>query len=89
MGWKDCHLHEFQVIHPKTQQKEYMGIPDDDDFDIHNTLPGWNYKVKDYLATNKKILYEYDFGDGWMHSIEFEGQREKRTAAKISDMFRR
>jgi len=82
MGWKDCHLHQFQIIHPKTQQKEFMGIPDEDGISIYNTLPGWNYKIKDYLATNEKMLYEYDFGDGWMHSVAFEGQCEKQSKQK-------
>ncbi len=79
MGWKDCHLHQFEIIEPDSMEEKYMGIPTEDDFyDMYSTLPGWNYKVKDFLATNEKMLYEYDFGDGWIHSIEFEGEYEKQ-----------
>lgn len=57
--------------------KEFLGIPDDSGDDIHNTQPGWDHRVKDYLKNNKKFTYEYDFGDGWIHSIEYEGSYDK------------
>lgn len=82
MGWKDCHLHQFQVINPISNEREFMGIPDDEDFDIHNTLPGWDYKVKKYITTNPKLLYEYDFGDCWTHTIEYEGEHTKHPNQK-------
>src|SRR5436305_1600776 len=69
MGWWDYHLHDFKVINPMTGEKEHMGIPADDDFDILNTLPGWNFKVRDYIHANEKIIYSYDYGDGWKHIV--------------------
>lgn len=59
-----------------------MGIPCDDDFDIHNTLPGWEYNVKDYLPINEKMIYLYDFGDSWEHSVEYEGLHDKKPSQK-------
>lgn len=83
MGWYDCHLHQFVIV-TKDKQKLFFGIPSDDDFDFdfHETLPSWEYKVKNHLEHNKKFIYEYDFGDGWVHSIEYEGEHEKEHKKK-------
>jgi len=80
MGWLDCHLHHFEVNHPIETGKQYMGIPTDEDHDVLNTLPGWEYKVKDYLIINPKMIYEYDYGDGWTHEIVFEGLHNKQPS---------
>jgi len=77
MGWLDCHLHHFEVNHSITHGKQYMGIPAYDDFDILNTLPSWEYKVRDYLVINQKMVYAYDYGDGWQHLVEYEGLHNK------------
>ena len=79
MGWLDYHLHDFEVNYSIEKGKQHMGIPGDDgDYDVFNTLPSWDYKVRDYLVINERILYRYDFGDGWKHHIEYEGLREKQ-----------
>jgi len=77
MGWWDYHLHDFKVINPITNKKGHMGIDADDDFDILNTLPGWDFKVRDYISANEKMIYSYDYGDGWKHMVEFEGEHSK------------
>jgi hypothetical protein len=82
MGWTDSHLHLFTVNHSIEIGKQHMGIPDDDGFDEDKTLPGWDYRVRDYLAINDSMLYEYDFGDGWQHLIEYEGTHEKMPDVK-------
>lgn len=82
MGWKDCHLHHFEVVDPETNEKQLMGIPDDDGFDDDKTLPDLNYKVIDYIAHNNQILYLYDYGDSWYHLIEYEGLHEKQPKKK-------
>ncbi len=46
--------------------------------DILNTLPGWDYKIRDYLIINQQFIYEYDYGDSWHHLIEYEGLHEKK-----------
>ncbi len=60
-----------------------MGIPDDEGFDdcLH-TLPGWDYRVRDYLVINERFIYKYDYGDGWTHLIEYEGECQKQAGAK-------
>ncbi len=82
MGWTDSHLHEFEMNHSIEKGKQYLGIPDDGYDDFHSTLPSWNYKVRDYLIINDQFMYRYDFGDGWEHSIEYEGLHDKEPGVK-------
>jgi hypothetical protein len=81
MGWLDSHLHEFTVKNPMTGKEEYLGIDGfDEDIELHPVIPDWEVKVSDYLVDpkNKIMRYEYDFGDGWEHRLEFEGLQEKQ-----------
>lgn len=65
MGWLGYHLHQFII------NGVYYGNPEDDDMGemkdetkvtLRNIVRGEDYKFK----------YEYDFGDGWMHTIKIE-----------------
>ncbi|OGV50201.1 MAG: hypothetical protein A3F46_05440 [Legionellales bacterium RIFCSPHIGHO2_12_FULL_42_9] len=82
MGWTDSHLHLFTMNHSIREGKHYLGIPDDDGMDEYTTLPGWHYKVRDYLVINERFIYEYDFGDGWRHLVEYEGEHPKQENVK-------
>jgi len=83
MGWLDCHLHQFEMNHSIAKGKEYLGIPDEDwSVGDIETLAGWEYQVRDYLVINKQFTYEYDFGDGWIHLIEYEGEQKKQPGEK-------
>lgn len=83
MGWWDYHLHHFELKHPIEESKQYMGIPDDEGFDdTLNTLPGWDYKVRDFLRDNQTFTYTYDYGDNWLHLIEYEGEYPKQAKVK-------
>lgn len=71
MGWFDCHLHEFEVLNPKTGILERIGSPDETWGE--GPLTGWKSLISDYFSSgNKKATYLYDFGDGWEHKILFE-----------------
>jgi hypothetical protein len=67
MGWQDYHLHEFEI------GSQRYGVPDTD-YD----LPGEVVKdstVKLSTALPRKgasLLYSYDFGDNWAHSVVLE-----------------
>ena len=73
MGWSDYHLHQFKINEPVTSAKVEIGIPDEEDDDYYEILPGWKQKIADYFSQNNKTaVYKYDFGDNWHHSILLE-----------------
>lgn len=84
MGWEDYHLHMFRILQKNGRKRpiqvELIGIPDGDYDD--DTLADWDTKVTEYIASEYKILYEYDFGDSWEHEIIFEGEFERITGNK-------
>ena len=74
MGWQDCHLHEFTVMHPERKHIEQIGIPDEDFPEERPTLPGWKVRVANYFPWGSTPgRYLYDFGDDWEHVLVYEG----------------
>lgn len=67
MGWTNSHLHQF--VHGKSILE-----PDLEDYDLESY--GTIYTgmtINNFLKEkNDKIMYEYDFGDGWRHKITLE-----------------
>ncbi len=73
MGWLDYHLHAFRVKMPRKKSETEIGIPDED-FDDRNVVPGWKVPITKYFTEpGKMAIYDYDFGDGWSHSVVLEG----------------
>lgn len=73
MGWQNEHLHDFRIPQPDGSSL-YIGIPDEDSPMLHNELAGWEVKVRRYLAhPGDEVLYVYDFGDMWKHSVVLGG----------------
>lgn len=62
MGWQNCHLHVFTA---GKQQYGPAGLDDAKD-EENITLKQLFQKI------GSKILYEYDFGDSWLHEIKLE-----------------
>ena len=61
MGWTNSHLHQF-----KAGKMDYAPA----EFEIENSKNSRTIKLNSILKKEKsKILYEYDFGDGWYHEI--------------------
>lgn len=75
MGWEDEHLHAFALSKSKGRPQ---GLDWEDE--ISTTLEQIARKK------SKKLLYNYDFGDNWEHSITFEKkiapEAGKRRSAK-------
>jgi len=73
--WKDCHLHEFILKKSKNGrplQIAKLPSPDDEDYFSANGCSVHDERditLSEVFSTNKSIVYEYDFGDGWMHEI--------------------
>jgi hypothetical protein len=65
MGWMDCHMHQFVI------DGEFYGVPEPEfDFDVK---PEAGVRLSSVFKGEKdKIHYEYDFGDGWSHTITLE-----------------
>lgn len=65
MGWRNVHLHAFRI------GREIYGKPD-------RSMP--DYAMNDERKTcldaiagqGDTIIYEYDFGDGWEHTLKIE-----------------
>ena len=73
MGWTDSHLHQFIV----GKKPIYYGIPDPDHMGPE-TVDEQPVRLREILPRKgSKILYEYDFGDGWMHEIQVDEVRPK------------
>ncbi len=65
MGWFDGHLHQFIV------GRIYYGVPDPDD--LSETRDESKVRLDQILTVpGRRIVYEYDFGDGWEHVILLE-----------------
>ena len=78
-GWHDCHLHQFvlkkdrtcrpmKIIQPEFMRNEDWLALDDNLESIDSTT----VTVLEIFETQKKIEYEYDFGDGWIHTIKLK-----------------
>jgi hypothetical protein len=64
MGWSDSHLHLFKI------HGEEYGTPDEDEeLDIADDR---RVKLADLLGPKDRFMYEYDFGDCWLHEILVE-----------------
>jgi len=71
MGWEDYHLHQFDIMNPKTGEKVFISTLDNEVF--HDVIEEHKAKIAQYFSiSNNKASYEYDFGDGWEHEIILE-----------------
>ena len=67
MGWYGYHLHQFRA------DKTYYGDPSIDEFSELNLKDDRKAQLARVLTKPKqKVIYEYDFGDGWEHEILLE-----------------
>lgn len=81
MGWKDSHLHHFEIKAKGKSKMVHIGIPDFDRLEeLQEVFPGWEIPVFTHFNDlGVEANYEYDYGDGWMHKVKLEGYifREK------------
>ena len=64
MGWKNCHLHYFEI----NDQRYSMPDPEWDDDDIDESTVTFS----DLVETGSRFFYEYDLGDCWRHEVVVE-----------------
>jgi len=73
MGWTDTHLHEFEVKSSDPNRMDHVGIPSDDFDAVDAIQPGWEVPLSNHFtAPGHQVLYLYDFGDNWEHTVLLE-----------------
>ncbi|NQT14032.1 MAG: MarR family transcriptional regulator [Planctomycetes bacterium] len=71
MGWTNSHLHQFEIGDTRYANPRFMEHAGDD----FGAISYAGVRVSDLVSqhgTKLQIDYEYDFGDGWQHSIVLE-----------------
>jgi len=77
LGWTNSHLHMFRF------GDERVGMPYElGDLDETYTRSGRIVHLGDLVARgHRRVVYEYDFGDGWTHTIEIDDVRDEEGAS--------
>ncbi len=81
MGWTNSHLHQFEINGERYGDPELM----DDGFDEFDGADSTQTLLSDILPQHGKrftFVYEYDFGDGWVHEVLFEGRSAREQGRK-------
>lgn len=74
MGWLGGHLHSFEA------GGELYELPDEDDFGFPRAADERKFRLVGVLpAVKSKMLWSYDFGDGWKHDVVVEAIEARRT----------
>lgn len=67
MGWTNSHLHMFEI------KEQIFGDPQADEFGEMGTLDETEYRLRKALEQEgQRLRYDYDFGDGWRHTLQLE-----------------
>jgi hypothetical protein len=64
MGWTDSHMHAFRM------GNEQYGVSSGDFPDMFRSER--NVRLDQLAGVGGRLVYEYDFGDGWEHDILIE-----------------
>jgi Plasmid pRiA4b ORF-3-like protein len=75
MGWKNYHMHQFTIGGVR------YGIPDSE-LGLKNEAKVRLSQIVPRSGTPFRFRYEYDFGDGWLHDILFEGSPPNEVSQK-------
>lgn len=72
MGWTNSHLHEFVIDGQRGGDPELL----DDEAEPFRGIDSTRTLISEWLPTERAPInfqYHYDFGDGWVHDVQFEG----------------
>lgn len=73
MGWRDYHLHQFDIMDFDSLRIEHIGFPDEDFLLEQVVHPGWEVPIaRIFTKAKQKARYLYDFGDDWQHIVMLE-----------------
>lgn len=71
MGWYDSHLHQFLL----GERPNHISVepPDPENEGDHPTMDSRRIPIRALLQRGGgRVLYNYDFGDDWMHEVRLE-----------------
>ena len=76
-GWEDRHLHQFILKKDHSGRPTKIIQPIDEEAEVFldmsiKNIESTEITVEEVFALHKKIEYEYDFGDSWMHTIKLK-----------------
>ncbi|MGN6545790.1 MAG: IS1096 element passenger TnpR family protein [Aureliella sp.] len=80
MGWTDSHMHQFHIAGQRYTHARFL--EDDLDFGAQDYT---DIRISDLVAKHGaklQMIYEYDFGDGWEHSVVLEKIVDPEPRAK-------
>ncbi|MCR6631506.1 MAG: plasmid pRiA4b ORF-3 family protein [Magnetospirillum sp.] len=67
MGWRDCHLHLFEIGDRRFE------VPEDGQSEPEEGCEDERrYRLKAVLGKTSEFFYTYDFGDDWRHRVSIE-----------------
>ncbi|MDQ7794492.1 MAG: plasmid pRiA4b ORF-3 family protein [bacterium] len=66
MGWLNCHLYRFRIAGEEYGEE----LEDDPWFDMREATRAVLQRLVPFEGST--FLYEYDYGDGWRHSVKVE-----------------
>ena len=72
MGWTNSHLHHFFIQDRRCGDPELL----DDDIEPFSGVDSTRTLISELLPSNQAPIsfeYNYDFGDSWVHDVQFEG----------------
>lgn len=82
MGSTNSHLHEFKIGSTCYGDPQLLNDGFGDDADIEDSLKVKLGKIMAGKRKGFKLRYTYDFGDGWDHVIEIEGEMPAEPKVK-------
>ncbi|MBR2894914.1 MAG: plasmid pRiA4b ORF-3 family protein [Oscillospiraceae bacterium] len=71
--WQDHHLYQFVLETDREGRPSKIAappVPDEWNADGIVRLDSTEVTIKDVLSVHSEFYYEYDFGDGWTHTIK-------------------
>jgi hypothetical protein len=71
MGWTDSHLHAFSF-----RDRRIGDISIEDGFEEQEVEDERKVRLDELVGPDQVLLYEYDFGDGWLHQVCVEKRLE-------------
>ncbi|MBL6274616.1 plasmid pRiA4b ORF-3 family protein [Micromonospora fiedleri] len=70
MGWRDCHLHSFEIDGVQYGEPDPDGdLALDDELPLHDEL---DVRLDAVAGKGSRLQYTYDFGDWWEHDLLVE-----------------